>query len=433
MWKRLMCRSLTRFSWSAIDDWSASRLERILEDVGCQSPLVCDWKFFDNRFLAHWCDCGDLASHSAQKQFEGQRTRYCRGSCRRNRMETRARWRVQEFSSFQIALQYVSVSGVPTLGALLRFLSSAHLDGLLQSIMLIFTFMDVMTGLVTVKVSKIWNSEEQEWQWKLTTILTTLSFPGITLMLFFMCSVTYDHVCSGLFWRFEISVTLVSLEHIYLSEGNRWSSQCDSTIFHDKFQNNSSLRLQGFLCLISGLVPFCAFCAEMFFNMSSPVATSVLMSLRFLNCCRRDSCIHIRRDVNHTWRSSNLQWRTTIGGAASCTVSASSGFCIFVFPIWFFIRGWRSTEWCFSDWCSALRWLLMAVRLWSWRVAVPFCWSVLDHSEQANYCSVRYVGPSRTSHGRFQQEQLDTPCASLNWLAGLRLDSGEKAKSPSPM
>ena len=42
------------------------------------------------------------------------------------------------------------------------FLSPAHRGRLLQSVIFIFIFMGAMAGNVAAKVSKIWNSEEQE-------------------------------------------------------------------------------------------------------------------------------------------------------------------------------------------------------------------------------------------------------------------------------
>ena len=106
--------------------------------------------------------------------------------------------------------------------ALLGFLSSAHRCGLLQWVILIFTFMGAVAGYVAAKVSKIWNSEEQEWQWKLTIILAALLFPGITFIVFFMLNLLILETRSSgvpittmfpllVLW-FGISVPLVFLE-----------------------------------------------------------------------------------------------------------------------------------------------------------------------------------------------------------------------------
>ena len=127
--------------------------------------------------------------------------------------------------------------------------------------------MGAVAGYVAAKVSKIWNSEEQEGQWKLMTILTTLLFPGITFIVFFMLNlliwkrrtsgaVPFATMFSLLVLWFGFSVPLVFLGAYIAVRKNRWSSQCKLTIFHVNFLNNSSCRPQGF-CVFS--VALCHF------------------------------------------------------------------------------------------------------------------------------------------------------------------------------
>ena len=65
-----------------------------------------------------------------------------------------------------------SVNGVPAksemsdgtsvlMQALLKFLPPAHRGRLLQSVILVFTFMGTVAGYVAAKVSKFWNSENK--------------------------------------------------------------------------------------------------------------------------------------------------------------------------------------------------------------------------------------------------------------------------------
>ena len=100
-------------------------------------------------------------------------------------------------------------SGVQTLGmgivtlffALLGFLSAAHGGGLLQSVMLIFTLMGAVAGYEAAK-----------------HLLRCLLRPCL------LCS-----SCGS-----GVLCLLCSFKHISLSEGDRWSSQCEPPIFTSK-------------------------------------------------------------------------------------------------------------------------------------------------------------------------------------------------------
>merc|ERR1712007_60535 len=61
------------------------------------------------------------------------------------------------------------------------FLSPAHRGGLLQSMMLLFTFMGVTAGYVSSRLYKVFNGED----WKLATLLTAFFYPDIVFVIFF--------------------------------------------------------------------------------------------------------------------------------------------------------------------------------------------------------------------------------------------------------
>merc|ERR1719424_517313 len=78
--------------------------------------------------------------------------------------------------------QILGMSVVTLIFALLGFLSPAHRGGLLQSMMLLFTFMGVFAGYTSARLYKVFGGED----WKMTTLLTAFMFPGIFFTVFFI-------------------------------------------------------------------------------------------------------------------------------------------------------------------------------------------------------------------------------------------------------
>ena len=148
---------------------------------------------------------------------------------------------------------------MPLFFALLGFLSPAHRGGLLQPVILIFLFMGAMAGNVPAKISEIWNSEEQESQWKLTIFLTAPLFPGSHSSFFFMLNfLTWkrNHLVQCLSrpcllsssCGLEFLSLLCFSEHTALS-GKPVKLPVRTTIFHVTYQGNSSCCPQSFSIL----------------------------------------------------------------------------------------------------------------------------------------------------------------------------------------
>merc|ERR1719261_2208167 len=79
-------------------------------------------------------------------------------------------------------MQIMGMSVVTLIFAALGFLSPAHRGGLLQSMMLLFTFMGVFAGYTSARLYKLFDGENL----KKTTLLTAFLYPGILFAIFFV-------------------------------------------------------------------------------------------------------------------------------------------------------------------------------------------------------------------------------------------------------
>merc|ERR1712135_172588 len=144
----------------------------------------------------------------------------------------------------------------------------------------------------------------QEWQWKLTTILTALLFPGITFIVFFMLNL--------LIWGQKSSgavpfTTMFALLVLWfgISVPSQWHCAILS-VYTELFFIMSSLWQHQFYCLFGLLTVVVAIlaitCAEM-----SITLTYFQLTME---------------DYNWWW--------------CSFTASASCGFYVFLYSIWYF-------------------------------------------------------------------------------------------------
>eukprot|EP00434_Breviolum_minutum_P014365 symbB.v1.2.012669.t2/scaffold881.1/size155427/8 len=98
-------------------------------------------------------------------------------------------------------VQILGMAVVTLIFALLGFLSPAHRGGLLQSMMMLFTFMGVLTsifsenkqpkssavhevfgGYASARLYKVFNGED----WKTNTLMTAMLYPGVIFVVFFI-------------------------------------------------------------------------------------------------------------------------------------------------------------------------------------------------------------------------------------------------------
>jgi len=81
-------------------------------------------------------------------------------------------------------IQILLMSMVTLVFALLGFLSPARRGGLLQSMMLLFTFMGVFAGYASARFCKVFEGDAG--RWKLTTLTTAFFYPGLFFLVFFI-------------------------------------------------------------------------------------------------------------------------------------------------------------------------------------------------------------------------------------------------------
>jgi transmembrane 9 superfamily protein 2/4 len=121
-------------------------------------------------------------------------------------------------ASVGCGVQLLGMGVVTIFFAALGFLSPAHRGGLLQSTLLLFTFMGIPGGYASARLYKVFGGEE----WKETTMLTALLFPGCIFGIFFFLniliwgessagSVPFTTLFALLVLWFGISVPLVFL------------------------------------------------------------------------------------------------------------------------------------------------------------------------------------------------------------------------------
>merc|ERR1719436_1558390 len=79
-------------------------------------------------------------------------------------------------------MQILGMSGVTLVFALFGFLSPAHRGALLQSMMLLFTFMGIFAGYTTARFYKLYGGDD----WKMATLLLAFLYPGIMFTVFFI-------------------------------------------------------------------------------------------------------------------------------------------------------------------------------------------------------------------------------------------------------
>merc|ERR1719183_1211639 len=96
-------------------------------------------------------------------------------------------FRKPQFSKVLVAalgsgMQLLGMAVVTLVFAALGFLSPAHRGGLLQSTLLLFTFMGVPGGFASARFYKLFQGDG----WKEATLLTALLFPGSVFIIFFI-------------------------------------------------------------------------------------------------------------------------------------------------------------------------------------------------------------------------------------------------------
>jgi len=184
-----------------------------------------------------------------------------------------ARWLAVSVGS---GVQILGMSVVTLLFALLGLLSPAHRGGLLQSTLLLFTFMGVFAGYVSSRLYKVFNGTD----WKQTTLLTAFFYPGIFFAIFFILNlfiwgqkssgaVPFSTMFAVLCLWFGISVPLVFLGAYFGFKKPNIELPVRTNQIPRQIPEQPWLIQPIFTSLMGGILPFGAVFTELFFIMSS--------------------------------------------------------------------------------------------------------------------------------------------------------------------
>jgi len=160
--------------------------------------------------------------------------------------------------------------------ALFGLLSPAHRGGLLQSMMLLFTFMGTVAGYTSARFCKIFDSDN----WKLTTLATACLYPGLFFCIFFVLNlliwgqkssgaVPFTTMFALLVLWFGISVPLVYLGSYSGFKKDAIELPVRTHQVARKIPEQPWYTHGIFMSLVGGLLPFGAVFTELFFIMSS--------------------------------------------------------------------------------------------------------------------------------------------------------------------
>merc|ERR1719181_1647047 len=172
--------------------------------------------------------------------------------------------------------QLLGMSVVTLVFALLGLLSPAHRGGLLQSMMLLFTFMGVFGGYTSARLYKVFGGED----WKMATLLTAFLFPGVFFTVFFILdmfiwgqkssgAVPFTTMFAHLVLWFGISVPLVFLGAYFGFRKAAIELPVRTNQIPRQVPQQPWFIQPVFTSLVGGVLPFGAVFTELFFIMSS--------------------------------------------------------------------------------------------------------------------------------------------------------------------
>jgi len=179
-------------------------------------------------------------------------------------------------ASVGCGVQVFAMVMVTLVFAALGFLSPANRGGLLQAMLLLFSFMAMLAGNVSTRLYKTFGGED----WKTLTVVTAFFYPGVLFATFFSLNLLiWEQKSSGavpfttmfallVLW-FGISVPLVFLGAYFGLQRDAIelpvrTNQIARVIPEQQWHQNSLL-----LSAAAGLLPFGAVFTELFFIMSS--------------------------------------------------------------------------------------------------------------------------------------------------------------------
>jgi len=173
-------------------------------------------------------------------------------------------------------VQLLGMSVITLLFALFGVLSPAHRGALLQSMMMLFTFMGIFAGYTSSRLYKMWNGAD----WKQMTLLTAFLYPGFVFVTFFILNlfiwrakssgaVPFMTMFALLTLWFGISVPLVFLGAYFGFKKPTIALPVRTNAIPRVIPEQSWFLNPYFTCMVGGILPFGAVFTELFFIMSS--------------------------------------------------------------------------------------------------------------------------------------------------------------------
>eukprot|EP00442_Polarella_glacialis_P045563 CAMPEP_0115078352 /NCGR_PEP_ID=MMETSP0227-20121206/17506_1 /TAXON_ID=89957 /ORGANISM="Polarella glacialis, Strain CCMP 1383" /LENGTH=626 /DNA_ID=CAMNT_0002465737 /DNA_START=69 /DNA_END=1949 /DNA_ORIENTATION=+ len=173
-------------------------------------------------------------------------------------------------------VQILGMSVVLLFFALFGLLSPAHRGAILQSTMLLFTFMGILGGYTSARVYKVFGGDD----WKMATIMTATFYPGIIFAIFFVLNlvmwgqkstgaVPFTTMFALLVLWFGISTPLVFLGSYYGCRQQAIELPVRTNHVARQIPKQAWFMRPFFTCAVAGMLPFGAVFTELFFIMSS--------------------------------------------------------------------------------------------------------------------------------------------------------------------
>jgi transmembrane 9 superfamily protein 2/4 len=173
-------------------------------------------------------------------------------------------------------VQILGMALVTMIFSILGFLSPANRGGLLQSMMLLFTFMGILAGYTSSRLYKVFGGDD----WKTCTLLTAFLYPGFFFIVFFVLNlfiwgqkssgaVPFTTMFALLVLWFGISVPLVFLGSYFGYRKPAIELPVRTNHIPRQIPAQPWFIQPAVTSLIGGVLPFGAVFTELFFIMSS--------------------------------------------------------------------------------------------------------------------------------------------------------------------
>merc|ERR1712194_528388 len=173
-------------------------------------------------------------------------------------------------------IQLLVCATVTLIFSMAGFLSPVHRGSILQGMLLLFTFAGILAGYVSARFYKMWKGED----WKKTTLLTAMGYPGTVFVIFFVLNlfiwgtkssgaVPFTTMFALLVLWFGISVPLVFLGAFFGYKKAPMSLPVQTNQIPRQIPAQPWYISGVFSSLVGGILPFGAVFTELFFIMSS--------------------------------------------------------------------------------------------------------------------------------------------------------------------